>query len=62
MSPAQAVVTIHVVAILIDRLAFVALTLSPLAANLVFAGASVVGEAARIGLERAFCLELIENV
>ncbi len=61
MSPGRAVITIHVVAILVDCLAFVALILSPLAANLVFVGVLAIGGIALIGLERAFRLELSEK-
>jgi UDP-GlcNAc:undecaprenyl-phosphate GlcNAc-1-phosphate transferase len=51
MSPARAVMFIHLAAILIDCLAFVALSLSPLAANIIFGGVLLVGVAAISWLE-----------
>jgi UDP-GlcNAc:undecaprenyl-phosphate GlcNAc-1-phosphate transferase len=51
MSPVRAVMVIHLVAILIDCLAFVALSLSPLAANIIFGGILLAGVAAISWLE-----------
>jgi UDP-GlcNAc:undecaprenyl-phosphate GlcNAc-1-phosphate transferase len=52
MSPAQAVVTMHVGALLISCLAFVALQLPPLQANLLFALTLICGLVALIILQR----------
>lgn len=52
MSPAQAVVTMHVGALLISCLAFVALQLPPLQANLLFALALICGLVALLILQR----------
>ncbi len=54
LSPARAVMTIHLMAILINCLAFIALTLSPLAANLVFGGILLLGGVALFALEHTF--------
>jgi UDP-GlcNAc:undecaprenyl-phosphate/decaprenyl-phosphate GlcNAc-1-phosphate transferase len=53
MSPLRAVMAIHLVAILIDCLAFVTLSLSPLGANLIFGVVLLAGVVAIIRLEKA---------
>ena len=53
MSPLRAVMAIHLVAVLINCLAFVALSLSPLGANLIFGAVLLAGVLAIVRLENA---------
>lgn len=52
MSPLRAVMAVHLAAILIDCLAFVALSLSPLGANLIFGAVLMVAIVAIVRLEK----------
>lgn len=54
LSPVRAVLTIHLVAVLIDCLAFVALSQSPLGANIIFGAVLLSGGAVILWLERKF--------
>lgn len=54
MSPLRAVMAIHLIAIVIDCLAFAALSLSPLGANFVFGVVLLAGVVAIVQLERMF--------
>jgi UDP-GlcNAc:undecaprenyl-phosphate/decaprenyl-phosphate GlcNAc-1-phosphate transferase len=54
LSPLRAVMTIHLIAILIDCLAFVALSLSPLMANIFFSTILLASGAIIFLLERRF--------
>lgn len=51
LSPLRAVMTVHLAAVLVDCLAFVALTLSPLWANVVFGAILLAGAASIVWLE-----------
>jgi hypothetical protein len=57
MSPLRAVMAIHLVAILIDCLAFVALSLSPLGANLIFGAVLLAGAFAIAWFEKTLPMD-----